>query len=261
MDNRPDNRRWTIDDVKIVLFILAACFCGAASMAYADKITMKDGKVYEGRITGKSDRRYVMALDAGGEEVSVSIFTDEVDKVEMGRESVKRQIPYLKEVEKVKVKTGGSRIYEMSLDRKTGASQGTDPTAITHDAALKSLDDKERAYYEKFDAILKRHEEDFVYIEQLYADLPKATPEDFVQAKQLMDQVYFEVNALEVPTAFKPAHMLFLNSVKATFLAFGALEKGLLEEAQQRINESVQGKLLAAEARRELLEVRREKIP
>ena len=69
------------------------------SFCLADKIYLKNGKVYEGKVLGRSDRRYLFSLDADGESLSVSFFLEDIAKVELSKDSVAKQIPYLKEVE------------------------------------------------------------------------------------------------------------------------------------------------------------------
>ena len=80
----------------ILVFSLTVLF---PSFCLADKIYLKNGKVYEGKILGRSDRRYLFSMDAGGESLSVSFFLEDIAKVELGKDSIDKQIPYLKEVE------------------------------------------------------------------------------------------------------------------------------------------------------------------
>src|SRR5512135_2808211 len=88
---------------KAQILITFALSLFLASSAWADRITLKDGKVYEGKILGKSDRRYLFSLSVDGDAFPISFFIDQVEKVEMSQDTVEKQIPYLKEVDILKV--------------------------------------------------------------------------------------------------------------------------------------------------------------
>ena len=81
----------------IVLFLMAS------SLVFADKIYLKSGKSYEGKLIGKSDRRYLFSVNASGETFEMSFFPEDVEKIELDKESMEKQTPYLKEVETFKV--------------------------------------------------------------------------------------------------------------------------------------------------------------
>ena len=76
--------------VSILGFVL---WLGAGSV-FADKIYLKNGKVYDGKIIGRSPRRYLFALDLDGSSVQLSFFTEDIEKVEWGKNTVQEQIPY-----------------------------------------------------------------------------------------------------------------------------------------------------------------------
>ena len=57
-----------------------------------------------------------------------------------------------------------------------------------------------------------------------------------------MDELYFELNNIVVPDLFKRSHTEYLESVKATYLTFNALEQGVLDEATKQIKISEDSK-------------------
>jgi len=205
------------------------------SFCLADKIYLKDGKVYEGKILGRSDRRYLFSLDADGESLPVSFFLENVAKVELNKDSVDKQIPYLREVESTKmtVEQENPKVYELSIYKK-GQTPSTE-TLFSDGGLVKLLTKQEYEYYETYNEILNRYADKIVAIQDIYADLTKATKQDFANAKGYMEDLYSELNSLVVPEIFKKSHVSYLESVKATYMVFTALEQGLLEEASKQI--------------------------
>jgi len=220
----------------------AGCLFFAFLAQAADKITLKNGKVYEGRILGKSDRRYLFALDTGGTTMQISFFLEDVDKVELDKQSVDRQIPYLKEVESLKVLggEGNETGYEMSIYKK-GQLEG-DQQFFTMAEIRGIMSKEEFGYYEKFLDITTRYADRLVGIDNLYQNLPTATREDFAGARQSLDLVYSELNALTVPPLFKQGHEAYLAFLKETYMVFGALDRGLLDEASSHMRAAEQAK-------------------
>lgn len=222
----------------VVLSLVVGC-----SLAYADKIFLKDGKSYEGKLVGRSDRRYLFNVKADGESMSMSFFPEDIEKIELDKNTVEEQIPYLKDVEslRVQVTEGRPKIYELSL-YKESQIQALDSSKFTEKDLEAALTKQEREYYRKFNAILKRYVDKFQVVQNLYVSLTTATREDFARAKQYLDELYFELNNIYVPEAFKRSHGAYLESVKASFLAFTALEQGMLDEAAKQIKISEETK-------------------
>ncbi|MEK7849794.1 MAG: hypothetical protein AAB213_03110 [Candidatus Omnitrophota bacterium] len=235
----------------IVAALLSVASC---SLAYADKIYLKNGKSYDGRLVGKSERRYLFALDIGsGDSVQVSFFTEDVEKIELGKDTVESQIPYLKEVEslRVEVNESGPKVYEISLYKESQGKKA-DPT-FSEQELRKSLSREESEYYQRFNEILKKYVDKFSAIQNIYMNLTTATREDFESAKQYMDELYFELNNLFVPETFKKSHISYLQSVKASYLAFNALGQGMLDEAAKQIKISEDSKQRCMEEIREII--------
>lgn len=225
-----------------VVIAAAGCLLFASRGQAADKITLKNGKVYEGRILGKSDRRYLFAIDTGGTTMEISFFLEDVEKVELDKQSVDRQIPYLKEVEslKVPVDQGHETVYEMSIYKK-GQQEGNQQFFAM--AEIKeSLSKEEFEYYEKFLDVTTRYADRLVGIDNLYQNLPTATRDDFSGARQSLYLVYSELNGLPVPALFKQGHEAYLVYLKATYMVFDALERGLLDEASSQMKAAEQAK-------------------
>ena len=238
-------------ELTIVAVLLFSACC---SLAYADKIYLKSGKSYEGRLVGKSDRRYLFGLDTGGEEyIQVSFFTEDVEKIELGKDTVEAQIPILKELESVKV--GGnqsdSKVYELSLYKESQGNK-TDP-AFSEKELRESLSREESEYYQRFNEILKKYVDKFSAVQNIYMNLTTATREDFEAGKQYMDELYFELNNLFVPETFKKSHISYLQSVKASYLAFNALGQGMLDEAAKQIKTSEDSKQRSIEEIRDIV--------
>jgi hypothetical protein len=249
-------RPWGSTSRLVLIFSLLALF---PPLSLADKIYLKDGKVYEGKIIGRSDRRYLFSLDTDGEFLPVSFFLENVAKVELSKDSVAKQIPYLKEVESTKMAAGeegqkkeeNQKVYELSLYKK-GQTQPTEPPFSDADL-VKILSKEEYDYYLRYNEILRRYADKVVAIENIYADLTKATKQDFTTAKGDMEDLYYELNSMPVPESFKKSHASYLESVKATYLGFSALEQGLLEEASKQIKISDDAKQRAASEFRETI--------
>lgn len=233
----------------LILFfiVLAPSFC------LADKIYLKDGKVYEGKVLGRSDRRYVFSLDAGGESLPISFFLEDIAKVELGKDSVDKQIPYLKEVESTEMAGDKqkSKVYELSLYKKDQAPSAEAPFSTADLAKL--LSKQEYEYYQNYNDVLNRYADKIVLIQDIYANLTTATKQDFANAKGDMEDLYFELNSLAVPEIFKKSHVSYLESVKATYMAFGALEQGMLEEASKQIKISEESRQRSVSEFREVI--------
>ncbi len=226
----------------LVIFLGLLFFAGRpfVSPAYADKIFLKSGKNYEGKLVGRSERRYLFALDSASDSpVKISFFLEDVDKIELSKDTVESQIPYLKDVESLKVDTQ-PKSYEISI-YKEGQGQKTEPT-FTEKEVAKALGKEEGEYYQRFNDILKKYVDKFQFIQNIYLNLTTASKEDFASAKIYMDELYFELNNIFVPEAFKKSHVAYLQSVKASFLAFSALEQGMLDEAAKQIKVSEESK-------------------
>lgn len=242
-----------------VLCLLFSVFCSLSSapcpLVYADKIYLKDGKVYEGKVLGKSERRYLFGLDLAGEQMPISFFMEDVAKVEMSKDSAGKQIPYLKEVEafKVEVKEEKPTVYEVSLYKKNPDAA---PQAFTDAEARSFLKPEEFDYYARFNEITKKFADKFSAIDEMFKDLTMTTKDDFESAKQYMDDLYFQLNALHAPEVFKQAHLFYLGSVKAMYLAFNALGQGLLDEAGRQIKVSQESRERSLLMFREILENR-----
>jgi len=203
----------------------------------ADKIYLKNGKIYEGKLIGKSEKRFLFSVNADGVTFQMSFFPDEVEKIELDKDSMEKQIPYLKEVETLKVQVKEeekekSKTYELSLFKESAVGKLEMPT-FSEAELKKILKQDEAEYYERFNEILKRYMDKFAAIQDIYMNLTTATKEEFGSAKSYMDELYFELNNLFVPEAFHKSHVSYLESVKANFLAFTALEQGMLDEAAE----------------------------
>ncbi len=222
--------------VKILGPVIQAVFLliFSASACWADTLYLKNGKVYEGKVTGKSYKRYVFVVDLAGEKIPLSFFIDEVEKVDLSKDSAEAQIPFLKEVEtfQVPVSQDKTKVYESSVykdEKLTVAESMSDPQI------RQKLAPEEFEYYQRYNEIVKRYTDQLVAIQNIYLDLTNATKEEFAVAKKDMDEFYFDLNSLFVPGAFQESHKTYLESVKATYLVFNALEQGALEEASRQM--------------------------
>lgn len=226
----------------VIIIFCFVCAYSFAPFCHADKIYLKNGKVYEGKLVGKSEKRFLFSVDIEGEKFPMSFFPEDVEKLELDKDSVESQIPYLKDIEtlKVKVTEDKPRIYEMSLYQE-GQFQA-DASGFSENDLKKALSEEEIEYYEKFNVILKRYIDKFSMIQNIYAEMTTATRDDFIEAKQYMDELYFELNNIFVPKAFKKSHGMYLASVKASYLAFNALENRMLDEASKQIKFSEESK-------------------
>ncbi len=219
----------------VLLICGAGILFGSGLEARADKIFLKNGKVYEGTVVGQSDRRTLFAVRAGDEEIRLSFFVEEVDHVDMEKDSAQRQIPFLKEVEKVKFDVGKEKsAYELSLYNKEQKSVFDATSWYSLKEIQEVLDEAEFAYYQEFGEITQRYAPKFVVIDTMYADLSVATKEDFELAKSYMHDLYDELSRLAVPPAFRTSHETYQEAVKATSLSFDALDRGVLEEAARQ---------------------------
>lgn len=225
----------------MILFLIALMFV-RPSVSFADKIYLKNGKVYDGKLLGKSEKRFLFAVDAGGESFSMSFFPEEVVKLELDKDSVEAQIPYLKDIEtlKVKITEDNPKIYEMSLYKESQLQK--DNSTFSESELKKTLSTEEAEYYDKFNAILKRYIDKLSFVQNIYANMTVATREDYQEANKYLDELYFELNNIFVPEIFKKSHMLYLASVKASYLAFNALDNRLLDEASKQIKFSEEAK-------------------
>lgn len=219
------------------VFLSLGIFFLAAGMVFADgdKIFLKNGTSYEGKLVGKSDKRYLFKVNSEGEIFEMSFFPEEVEKIELGKDSMDREVPYLKEVEplKVPVKVGKPAVYELSLYQESVGK--TDAPSFTEQELKLKLSKEEAEYYDRFNDILKRYTDKLFFVQSVYSNLTTATREDFESAKGYMDSLYFELNNIVVPEAFKKSHSYYLQSLKANYLAFSALSQGMLDEASQQI--------------------------
>ena len=236
----------------------------SVSTALADKVYLKDGKVYEGKLIGKSPWRYLFNVSAAGETAQMSFFVEDVDKIELSKDTVESQIPYLKDVESLDVKVAhpevrqDSQQYRLALYTK---SQDMPAAEVFTDTELKKvLNDQEYEYYQKFTDILKRYADKFSTIQNIFLNLTTASKEDFGACKQYMDEMYFEMNSLYIPQLFKKSHTLALESAKSTYLAFNSLEQGQLEEASKQIKTSEDSRERAAQEFRAAIESRKPKV-
>jgi hypothetical protein len=138
------------------------------------------------------------------------------------------------------VAQGNETVYEMSMYKK-GQLEG-DQQFFTMAEIQEILSKEEFAYYEKFLEITTRYADRLVAIDNLYQNLPTATREDFAAVRQSLDLVYSELNALTVPPLFKQGHEAYLAFLKETYMVFGALDRGLLEEASAHMRAAEQAK-------------------
>lgn len=233
--------------------ILLLFFLLHPSTAHADKIYLKDGKVYEGRLVGKSEKRFLFSVDMSGTSLEMSFFPENVEKIELGKETVESQIPYLKDVESTKVgtKERAEKTYELSLYKEPGRAPQVE---VFTENELKLIFTKDEfEYYQKFNDILVRYTDKFSFIQNVYLNLTTATKEDFVRAKDYMDGLYFELNSLSAPDIFRRPHAAYLEAIKASYLSFDALAQGLLEEAAKQNRLSEDGKQGAMSAFRDAI--------
>jgi len=159
----------------------------------------------------------------------------------------------------VSVKEQESKVYEFSLYKKGLGGAGT--VNFTDVQVRKILNKEEFEYYDKFNGINRKYADKFSAIDSIYENLTTATKEDFLAAKQYMDGLYFELNGLVVPAMFKKSHITYLQSVKATYLAFDALEQGILEEAAKQIKISQETKETSLLLFREILMSKQASMP
>jgi hypothetical protein len=221
---------------RVVFLSLGIFFLTTASVfADVDKIFLKSGTSYEGKLVGKSDKRYLFKVNSEGEVFEMSFFPEEVEKLELGKDSMDREVPYLKEVEplKVPVKAGKPTVYELSLYQESVGK--TDTPSFTEQELKSKLSKEEVEYYDKFNDILKRYTDKLFFVQNVYVNLTTATRDDFELAKGYMDSLYFELNNIVVPETFKKSHGYYLQSVKANYLTFSALKQGMLDEAAQQM--------------------------
>lgn len=209
-----------------------------APICLADKIYLKNGKAYEGKLVGKSEKRFLFSVDLEGGKIPMSFFPEDVEKLELDKDSMESQIPYLRDIEtlKVKVTQENPKVYEMSLYKESQFQ--TDGSSFSEKELNKALSPEEMEYYEKFNNVLKRYIDKFSMIQNMYTNMTTATREDFEEAKHYMDELYFELNNIFVPAVFKKSHAMYLASVKASYLAFNALENAMLDEASKQIKYS-----------------------
>ena len=233
-----------------------------ASLGLADKIYLKNGKVYDGKLIGRSERRFLFSVDADGVIFQMSFFPEDVKKIELGKDTVESQIPYLKDVETMKVevnKEDNPKTYELSLYNKNPGMAGQE---VFSDVELKkALDKDEYEYYHRFNDIIKRYADKFAAIQNIYMNLTTASDEDFASAKQYMDELYFELNNIFVPEAFKESHVDYLASVKGSFLAFNALQRRMLDEASKQIKISEDSKQKSMDEFRKVILAKKAALP
>ena len=243
----------------VLLFCGAGILFGGSPPAAADKIFLKNGKVYEGTVVGKSDRRYLFEVEAGEEKIRLSFFVEEVDRVDMEKPSAQRQIPFLKEVEKVKFDVGEKESgYEISLYKKEQKGAFDEGRWYSLKEIQEVLDEEEFAYYQEFNEITQRYAPKFVVIDTMYADLSIATKDDFETAKVYMQDLYEELSGLKVPPAFRRAYETFREAVKASSLSFDALDKGDLDAASRLTQISQTNRVEGMKLFREVVQSRRQ---
>lgn len=225
------------------LFLALAVFSGVLTAdVFADRIYLKDGKVYEGKLIGQNDQRYLFSVLLGEEYIRMSFFPEDIERLERDKETVQTTLPYLKDVESFKISFNEDqpKVYEATLYKESQEKAGD--SSFLEGELQGALSEKESEYYRKFNHVLKKHIDHFSYIQNLYINLTTATREDYAQAKQYLDQIYFELNNMKAPEIFQRTHGLYLESVKAGFMVFSALERGLLEEASRQIKISEETK-------------------
>lgn len=236
----------------VTLFILMTA---GGSICLADKIYLKNGKAYEGKLVGKSEKRFLFSVDLEGGKIPMSFFPEDVEKLELDKDSMESQIPYLKDIETLKVKVAqeNPKVYEMSLYKENQFQ--TNGSSFSEKELSKALSPEEMEYYEKFNNVLKRYIDKFSMIQNIYTNTTTATREDFEEARHYMDELYFELNNIFVPAVFKRSHAMYLASVKASYLAFNALENAMLDEASKQIKYSEDAKQQSmAEFRKAILD-------
>lgn len=230
--------------LKFFLCFSGCLFISGYALA-ADKLFLKDGRVIEGWLVAKSETRYVMSIETGGEPIALSFFVEDVDRTELDKKTVDRQIPYLKEVDSLKVPVTDKgqvdkTVYELSLYKK-GQLEG-DQAFFTQEEIRNVLREDEFKYYEEFNKMTNRHADRLVAIDNLYQNLPSATPEDFVNAKKTIDQINFELEHLPAPPLFKDSRQAYIQFLQATIAVFDALEHGQLDEASRQMKAADQAK-------------------
>lgn len=240
-------------------------FLMASSLAFADKIYLKNSKNYEGKLIGRSDRRYLFSVNISGEIFEMSFFPEDVEKIELDKESMEKQTPYLKEVETFKVpvkedqEDNKSKVYQLSLFKEGEGALGT--PAVTEKEIKSFLNKEEAQYYQRFNDILARYVDKLAAVQNTFQNLTAATKDDFSAAMQYMDELYFELNNITVPEAFKKSHTLYLESIKANFLTFRALGQGLLDEAAKQMKIAEEDKQNATSEFREIIVSRKSSGP
>lgn len=224
-----------------------------ASPCLADTLYLKNGKVYEGKVMGKSHRRYLFAVEMDGDQIPLSFFVEEVDRVDLGKASAEAQIPFLKEIESFQAPVGQdkSKVYEVSVYNKD--EKLTLQESVYDPLIRQKLMPEEFEYYQRYHEIVKRYTDQLVAIENIYLDMTNATKEEFSSAKKDMDEFYFDLNSLVVPEVFVAPHKTYLESVKATYLVFNALEQGMLEEASRQMKLAEESKERALAEFRKIL--------
>lgn len=218
----------------IIIFI----FLSFSAPAFADKIYLKNGKVYDGKLLGKSEKRYLFSVDVDGIKFNMSFFPEEVEKLELEKKTVDEQIPYLKDVASFKV--DAAKTYEISLygEPKNEQAKDGNGSEFSQEQLQGILSKEESDYYNQFTFVLKKYVDKFNFILGIYSDMTSATRDDFAKARQYLEEMVRELSALAVPELFKRAHTDYVESLRSSFLGFKALEHGMLEQAQAQIKQS-----------------------
>ncbi len=245
-------------------WVLFLFLLGGAGVAFADKIYLKDGKMYEGKLIGRSDRRYLFAIDVDGTPIQMSFFPEDVEKIDMGKNTREEQVPYLNEVEslKVNVKEDDPKVYELSLfneaSQEGAAAEGG--FSFSEKDLIGALTEEEAEYYFKFNQVLARYTDKLAAVQVIYLNIAQASRDDLATAQKCYDDMYFDLNHFPVPDSFKRPHQAYLDSVKAAFLAYGALGERQLDEALQQFKVSEDAKAASLAFFRSVITAKAEQV-
>jgi hypothetical protein len=137
---------------------------------------------------------------------------------------------------KVEVKEDDPKVYELSLFNEAsqnGASSGGG-FSFSEKEIVSALTEEEAKYYFKFNQVLARYTDKLAAVQVIYLNIAQASREDLATAQKCYDDMYFDLNRFPVPDSFKGPHQVYLNFVRASFLAYGALGERQLDEASRQ---------------------------